>query len=589
MFKSLQLKLVTIFVLLVLAIMSVAGTFLVLRVYDFHHKTFKNEIMSVFTDDFINDLEANALSDEKYIVEKLSEKSAALGINYCRNYYIIDTSSEKILYGSFSSGNDVYIDSENYIEALSGNIGNRIDMRRASMDYAVPIDFENTKLIIYIKDTKDELNRMIQEIIILIFQSLAFGIVVSILVGYILARKISSPISNLTKVAKQISEGEFDTKIEIAKSNDEIGMLVDAFSEMSGKFQKTISDFSTEKNKIEAIIHNMTDGVIAFDTKGKIIHINSTARKLLNLNKIEKYRFDKLFFELGADIKIGDLLYLDNNRFCEREIDREIDKDKLALKVNFAVFNNEKNKTDGVLAVIHDVTKQQRLEISRREFVANVSHELKTPLTTVKSHAETLLDIVSDNKTAEIFTNTILNETDRMTRLVKDLLLISSLEGKMVLNKTTFSLKDMINDVVSTMTLVANEKGHRLQFEAIAEIPDYYGDRDKLEQVLYNIISNSIKYTPNGGKITIKAGRLYSDFFVEVKDNGIGIPEKDLDRIFERFYRVDKARSRELGGTGLGLAISKSIIDAHDGTIKVDSKVGEGTKVIISLPVLKNK
>ena len=147
----------------------------------------------------------------------------------------------------------------------------------------------------------------------------------------------------------------------------------------------------------------------------------------------------------------------------------------------------------------------------------------------------------------------------------------------------------MINDVISTMSLVASEKGHRLQFEAMAEIPDFYGDRDKLEQVLYNIISNSIKYTPNGGKITIKAGKLYSAFFVEVKDNGIGIPEGDLERIFERFYRVDKARSRELGGTGLGLSISKGIIDAHNGTIKVDSEVGKGTNVIISLPVPKGK
>lgn len=155
----------------------------------------------------------------------------------------------------------------------------------------------------------------------------------------------------------------------------------------------------------------------------------------------------------------------------------------------------------------------------------------------------------------------------------------------MLLNRTTFSLKAMINDVVSTMSLVASEKGHRLNFEAIAEIPDFYGDRDKLEQVLYNVISNSIKYTPNGGKIGIRAGKLYGDFFVEVSDNGIGIPESDLERIFERFYRVDKARSRELGGTGLGLSISKSIIDAHGGTIKVESTVGEGTKVIIFLPV----
>lgn len=578
MFKSLQSKLVTIFVLLVLAIMTVAGTFLVLRVYIYNQNTFYEEMSAVFTDNFVNDLKNGYVSDEDYILNKLDEKKSLLGIDKNRKAYVINSYDGNV-------SEDVYIDSKNYIAALSGNVGNTKDYTKKYMDFAVPVETQNGNLIVYIKDTKLDLYKEINEMIIVYLECIGIGLIIFIIASILVARRISVPLSALTTSAKQISEGEFDTKIEPAKTNDEIGLLVEAVRDMSGKFRKTISEFATEKNKIEAIIQNMTDGVIAFDTRGRIIHINSTARKMLDMEKIEKYRFDKLFSELDANIKIGDLLYLENNRFCEREIA----KDSLSLKVNFAVFNNEKKKTDGVLAVIHDVTKQQKLEMSRREFVANVSHELKTPLTTVKSHAETLLDIIGDNKTAETFANTILNETDRMTRLVKDLLLISSLEGKMVLNRTTFSLKSMINDVVATMTLVANEKGHRLNFEAIAEIPEFYGDRDKLEQVLYNIISNAIKYTQNGGKITIKAGKLYGDFFVEVTDNGIGIPEKDLDRIFERFYRVDKARSRELGGTGLGLSISKGIIDAHGGTIKVDSKVGEGTKVTIFLPVTERK
>ena len=584
MFKSLQLKLVTIFVLLVLAIMTVAGTFLVLRVYVFHYDKFYQQMSEVFTDDFLKELATGYTFDKNLINEKLEERRSSLGINNNRKFFVVNSYDGSVL-GNSAVTDDIYLDSKNYISALSNEIGNSPDYMSKYMDYAVPLNIENEEIIIYVQDTKGDLYSEINVIVIACIQAICVCLIIFIIATIIVARKISVPISSLTNSAKQISKGEFDTKIEPAKSSDEIGMLVEAVRDMSGKFRKTISDFSTEKNKIEAIIQNMTDGVIAFDTKGRIIHINSTARKMLNIDKIEKYKFDKLFELLNANIKIGDLLYLDNNRFCEREIT----KDTVALKANFAVFNNERKKNDGVLVMLHDITKQQRLEMSRREFVANVSHELKTPLTTVKSHAETLLDIIGDNKMAETFANTILNETDRMTRLVKDLLLISSLEGKMLLNRSTFSLKAMINDVVATMTLVANEKGHRLNFEAIAEIPDFYGDRDKLEQVLYNVISNAIKYTPNGGKISIKAGKLYSDFFVEVKDNGIGIPEKDLDRIFERFYRVDKARSRELGGTGLGLSISKSIIDAHGGTIKVESKVGEGTKVIIFLPVTKGK
>lgn len=580
MFKSLQVKLVTIFVLLVLAIMSVAGTFLVLQTYYFHCDSFKEDMESVFTEEYISDLTVGLSQDENYVNKKLPEKYQALGIDTCRSVYIVNINPE-----NDALTDRIHFDTENYNKALSHEYGTKIDMTKEYLDYAIPVDGENGNTIIYIRDTKEKINKEINKIIITYLQLMCGGGLITVLATFLLTRKIFSPITALTISAKQISEGEFDTKIEPGKSYDEIGKLIEAVRDMSGKFRKTISDFSTEKNKIEAIIQNMTDGVIAFDTKGRIIHINSTAKKLLAINKIEKQKFDKLFDDLDANIKIGDLLYLENNRFCEREIT----KDDVTLKVNFAVFNNERQKTDGVLAVLHDVTKQQRLEMSRREFVANVSHELKTPLTTVKSHAETLLDIIGDNKTAETFANTILNETDRMTRLVKDLLLISSLEGKMVLHRSMFSFKSMINDVVSTMSLVANEKGHRLSFEAIAELPEFYGDRDKLEQVLYNVISNAIKYTPNGGKINIRAGKLYGDFFVEVKDNGIGIPEKDLERIFERFYRVDKARSRELGGTGLGLSISKSIIDAHGGNIKVESTVGEGTKVIIFLPVTKEK
>ena len=576
MFKSLQLKLVTIFVLFVLAIMTVAGTFLVLRVYVYHYDDFYNGIESVFTDEFIKEL------SNGNVTEKIMDKRALLSLDNDRRLYIINSADGKILNENESS-NDIYIDSENFITALSGEIGNKINYKKNSMDFAVQINSGEENLIVYIKDSKKDLYLEINEIVISLLQAIAVSTLIFAFVTSLVARKISVPIKELTNSAKQISEGDFDAKIEAPKTKDEIGMLIEAVSDMSDKFRKTISDFSSEKSKIEAIIQNMTDGVIAFDVKGRIIHINSTARKMLNVEKIEKYKFDRLFSELEANIKIGDLLYLDDYRIFEREISIGT----LTLKASFAVFNNERKKNDGVLVMLHDVTKQQQLELSRREFVANVSHELKTPLTTVKSHAETLLDIIGDNKTAETFANTILNETDRMTRLVKDLLLISSLEGKMILNRSMFSLKSMINDVVATMTLVANEKGHRLNFEAIAEIPDFYGDRDKIEQVLYNVISNSIKYTPNGGKIGIRAGKLYGDFFVEIKDNGIGIPEKDLDRIFERFYRVDKARSRELGGTGLGLSISKSIVDAHGGTIRVESKVGEGTKVIIFLPVTK--
>ena len=585
MFKSLQWKLVMVFVLLVLAIMTVAGSFLVLRVSVFYHDMFASEMGDTFSQSFLARLENGAAGDTEFVKNTMRATMSRLGIDSYRNYYIISADSGTVLDGSSAGSSGLYVDSDNFITALTGNVGNSTNARKQFMDYAVPVDTPSGRQIIYIKDTKEELTKIIQHIFEIIIQAVVLGIIISIIIGYFLSRAITTPISNLTKRAKRLSEGQFDPRVENIKADDEIGILAETFNDMSSTLKGTLSDISTEKNKIEAILQNMTDGVMAFGTDGKIIHINSTARKMLNIENVEQYRFDKLFSILGADILIGDLLYLEEKRSCEREVT----KDNIALKVNFAVFDDERNKTGGVLAVLHDITKQQKLENSRREFVANVSHELRTPLTTVKSYAETLLDFVKDNKTAAAFTNTILNETDRMTRLVKDLLVLSSLENSASLNKTVFSLKAMIHDVVSTMTLVASEKGHRLQFKQSSELPEFYGDSDKLEQVLYNIISNSIKYTPNGGKILVRAGKVYHEIQIEVQDTGIGIPEKDLSRIFERFYRVDKARSRELGGTGLGLAISKSIIDSHGGQIHIDSKPGEGTSVLITLPIVKKK
>ncbi len=585
MFKSLQWKLVTVFVLLMLAIMTAAGSFLIWRISNFYHSLFVSEMADTFSQSFIVQLEEGSVSDENYIKNTIRQNMSRLGIDAYRNYYIISADTGIMLEGSAVEHRGLYADSDNFATAMTGSVGSSTDIRKPFMDYAVPLNTPSGRQIVYVKDTKEELTNIIRQIFEIILQVVALGIVISVIVGFFLSRAITTPISNLTKRAKRLSEGEFDSRMETVKSDDEIGILADTFNDMSAKLQGTLSDISTEKNKIEAILQNMTDGVMAFGTDGKIIHINSTARKLLNIDNIENYRFDKLFSILGADILIGDLLYLENKRSCEREVT----KDNLALKVNFAVFDDERNKTGGVLAVLHDITKQQKLENSRREFVANVSHELRTPLTTVKSYAETLLDFVKDNKTAASFTNTILNETDRMTRLVKDLLVLSSLENTASLNKSVFSLKAMINDVVSTMSLVAREKGHRLQFKQSSDIPEFYGDRDKLEQVLYNIISNSIKYTPNGGKIVVKAGKVYNEICIEVQDTGIGIPEKDLLRIFERFYRVDKARSRELGGTGLGLAISKSIVDSHGGTIQIESKPSEGTSVLITLPIVQEK
>ncbi len=583
MFKGLQWKMVTIFVLLVMAIMSVAGTFLILSVTESYHQLFAEEMNSIFTDPFIEQLETGSAQDETYIKTVLSAFTARMGIDSYRNYYILSTENASVIDSSTDGGPASFsMQSPNLITALSGNVGKKVSPRSSYMDYAVPIQGGNRSYIVYVIDTKEELLVIIRQIFGIILQALLLGVVVSLTMGYFLSRTITTPISNLTKKAKRLAEGEFESKIDV-KSDDEIGTLTETFNDMSSKLQAAMLQMSTEKNKVEAILLNMTDGVMAFGTDGSVIHINPTARKMFQLSSAKGIEFDSFFGERRADIHLGDMLYLEGNRFVERDIELP----HLSIKASFVVFEDELDNTGGVLVVLHDVTKQQKLENSRREFVANVSHELRTPLTTIKSYAETILDMLDNSDVPATFINTILNETDRMARLVKDLLVLSSLEQPDQLSKSEFKMLELVSDVVDTLELVAKEQGHRLLLTVTNPFDGlFYGDRDRLEQVLYNIISNSIKYTPNGGKIEVFAGQVFNKVTIKVKDNGIGIPEKDLGRLFERFYRVDKARSREKGGTGLGLAISKGIVENHGGTISVESQLGQGTEVTITLPVL---
>ncbi len=583
MFKGLQWKMVTIFVLLVLAIMAIAGTFLILTVTESYHQMFADEMNSIFTDSFIDQLETGADQDEAYVKNVLSAFTVRMGINSYRNYYILSANDASVIDTSADSTESVSMESPNLITAFAGEVGRKVSPQSTIMDYAVPVRGKSGSYVIYICDTKEELTVIIQRIFSIIVQAILMGIAISLVMGYFLSRTITTPISNLTKKAKRLAEGEFESKIDV-KSDDEIGTLTETFNDMSVKLQDAMLQMSTEKNKVEAMLLNMTDGVMAFDTDGSVIHINPTARKMFNLSDEHEIEFDSFFNDvLCADIHLGDMLYLENIRFAERDLELK----ELSIKASFVVFEDELDNTSGVLVVLHDVTRQQKLENSRREFVANVSHELRTPLTTIKSYSETLLDMLDNADVPVTFIHTILNETDRMTRLVKDLLVLSSLEQPDQLNKTEFSMKSLVTDVVDTLELVAKDQGHRLTLNITDPFDGFfYGDRDRLEQLLNNIISNSIKYTPNGGKIEVFAGQTFNKVTIRVKDNGIGIPEKDLGRLFERFYRVDKARSREKGGTGLGLAISKGIVDNHGGTISVQSEVNRGTEVTIVLPVL---
>ncbi|MDU5947388.1 MAG: ATP-binding protein, partial [Paenibacillus macerans] len=367
---------------------------------------------------------------------------------------------------------------------------------------------------------------------------------------------------------------------------DEIGQLSKAFNYMTSRLRDALAQNEEEKEKLASILTNMSDGVIATDETGRVILMNRRAGEMLQVE-------DGL--ALGTDIM--SLLHLppEEQGVLEQGAMHSTilenggpDGNVYLIRVTFTPIHRREFGIIGTIAVLQDVTEQEKLEASRREFVANVSHELRTPLTTIKSYTEALEDgALQDPELGPRFTAVIQNQTERMIRLVTDLLHLSRLDSKEAqLRKQPTSVMEMLEEVADRFSFQMQEKEIKPTLFIASDVDTAWLDRDQIDQVLDNLISNAMKYTPEGGTIALEARKNEDgQLAVSVQDNGIGIPKKDLDRIFERFYRVDKARSRNMGGTGLGLSIAREIVKAHGGTISLQSEFGKGTKVTFTLPM----
>ena len=584
MFKSIQTKIVTIFILVILSVVTVIGTFMTTNIVKLYNDEFSVMMEQVFTPALVSELEKSAETGSyDGIWDIISSYIGPLGIDTYRFYSILDAKTGEVLRTSDETKSINLEKSDNLILAMTGKTGNTVNTQKAYMDYAVPIGTsDSVRYIVYVKDTKDEINSITRNVLFILIEALLASVLISILLGFFFGRTITKPIRDLTKSTEHIASGKFDV-VSTIKSDDEIGILSDTFNYMSSALQHTVNEMNSEKNKVETILQNMTDGILAFNLSGRLIHINPEAKRLIGRNFYDDLQFDTFFKEVGADISMGNIIYIKETN----KIERETVIGGKVIRFTFAPFNLE-NKISGIIVMVHDITNQQKLENARREFVANVSHELRTPLTTVKSYAETLMDMPIDDKdTQNRFLATIAAEADRMTRIVKDLLTLSRLdEGQYQVKPfERVNLSELVSDIVEKMFFAAKEKHQEMSLSA-KKTPIYVmTDRDKLEQVIINIVSNAVKYTHENGKIEISIEKVYKDAYIKVRDNGIGIPKENLPRIFERFYRVDNARSRETGGTGLGLAIAKQIMNQLGGNITISSTYGEGTDVIISVPL----
>lgn len=349
---------------------------------------------------------------------------------------------------------------------------------------------------------------------------------------------------------------------------------------MTSGLRENLNEVTRQKRQIETILLHMTDGIIAFNMDGSIIHINPAASRLLKINSKDN-TFDKIFRNLKLDINMEKIIYLENWTSTEQKINI----DETYLNMFFAPFKDENDRPAGVMVLIQDITEHVKLDNMRKEFVADVSHELKTPLTSIMGYAETLATTEYDKDLQEKFLNVISSEAVRMTKLVNDLLTLSKFDGnKTEWERTEFDLGDLVKQCQENLQIEMDKKKQKVECFVTANVPSVYADKDGIERVVLNILSNSVKYTGEGGTIKIYVGFVYNDAYIKVIDNGIGIPEEDLSRIFERFYRVDKARTRAMGGTGLGLSIAKEILDKNGGRIDIKSKAHEGTEVVITIP-----
>ena len=583
MLRSLHMKLVMIMVLLILSLMTVVGAFLINSVMAFYLEDFYTQMSNVFArESLTRDLTTATQGEEdgaQAILDILETYSGELGLNgYSRTLFILDGETGEYLAGNNDdAGKNLSYDSANLTHALAtGEDSSSPNMAADYMDVAITLDRGGSSYVIYILDNKTTVNSLISQMFVLILESLVFGLVISILLSFLLSKTMIIPIQRLTEGAMRVAHGDFSRKIQVA-SRDEIGVLTDTFNDMAGQLQDTLRQVENERNKLDTLFLHMTDGVVAFSRNGEVIHSNPAAEEMLGRTITAEATYEELF---------GDLLSLEQVLQAPDYLEEERWEGERFLQMLLAPF--DRDRQGGVLVVLHDVTQQRKTQDMQREFVANVSHELRTPLTNIRSYAETLSDSAGElpPTTEKKFLGVILNESDRMTHIVQDLLTLSRFDsGKDELHLVRFPFDVAVQDLYNAVYMEAQRHDHKMKLRLEPDLPAIVADRERVLQVMMNIVSNSIKYTPNGGHILVSAGREGDRVWMQVDDDGIGIPPKDRPRIFERFYRVDKARSRQSGGTGLGLSIAKEIVDRHEGVLELVDREGPGLSMRMELKI----
>ena len=436
--------------------------------------------------------------------------------------------------------------------------------------------------VVVLESNIETVYEQVKEISFIFVQSSLLAIAITILLGYVLSREIVTPIIAIQESTKKIADGDYSINLQ-NDSQDEIGQLTASINELALDVSSAQESIDQERRRLDRVLIHMSDGVIATDRVGKITIINDAAREILSLSKGHAEGQAILdILDLNEEISMSDL-------YKEKGEDHKLSIGERFIDLKFSIIESEMGFIQGIVCVLHDVTEAENIERDRKSFVSNVSHELRTPLTSMRSYVEALNDGAwKDEKIAPQFLSVIQNETNRMIRMVSDLLQLSRMDaGTEDFEKELIDLRALFNFVLDRFDMMIQSDESKNFVIARNFIPDQVwieADQDRMAQVLDNILSNAIKYSPDGGTITASLSLKDDDVLLSIRDEGMGIPKEELPRVFSRFYRVDKARSRAMGGTGLGLAISKDVVVEHGGKIWVRSVLNQGTTFFVSLP-----
>ncbi|MCM2676430.1 cell wall metabolism sensor histidine kinase WalK [Alkalicoccobacillus plakortidis] len=595
-FKSIQFKLIIAYVLLILVAVQVIGVYF--------SRQLEQDLLENHFDvldersTLLNYQLAQVLGNPPDEREKLTDEINSLLQDFFRidNATVQVIDKNEVILGTSNSGapdqigmrnNEIRVKRALLGSAEDGEVRDSSNERFRIM--AVPITTtDDTVLgVIYIQASLEEIYTQINEINSILFKGTSIALLISAILVILLARTIIVPILEMRKQTLRMSHGDFSRQVKVY-STDEIGQLATSFNQLTMKLHDATLTRDREQKRLSSVLSNMTDGVIATDQNGRVILLNKRAEELLGVSSKQVMR-QPLTDVLHVTETFGVYDLYDHSDSVLLDFSNE--EGQYLLEANFSVIQEDEGPINGLITVLHDVTEKEKIEQERREFVANVSHELRTPLTTMKSYLEALEDgVMHDVDMGPRFLKVTQNETERMIRLVNDLLQLSKIDS----DDYQFTLQwidfgQFLHEVLDRFEIIAQEKNIQLH-RHISKKPSYVEmDQDKLIQVLDNIISNAFKYSTEGANITTTLLHQGNHVRVSIADQGMGIPRESQLKIFDRFYRVDRARARNIGGTGLGLAIAKELVQAHGGDIWVHSEYGEGTTIYFTLPYSASK